>query len=53
MFRMYNKIAALNTLKISFSHKMSNVYISNDRIIMSISYYYSICGLKILLSVVL
>ena len=36
MYRMYSKIAMLNILKISLSLKMSNVYISNDRIMMSI-----------------
>ena len=53
MYRMYSKIAMLNILKISLSLKMSNVYISNDMIMMSIQYYYSVCGLKILLSFVL
>ena len=36
MYRMYSKIAMLNILKISLSLKMSNVYISNDRIMMSL-----------------
>ena len=53
MYRMYSKIAMLNILKISLSLKMSNVYISNDRIMMSIPHYYSVCGLKILQSFVL
>ena len=53
MYRMYSKIAMLNIFKISLSLKMSNVYISNDRIMMSIPNYYSVCGLKILLSFVL
>ena len=53
MYRMYSKIAVLNILKISLSLKMSNVYISNDRIMMSIPHNYSVCGLKILPSFVL
>ena len=53
MYRMYSEIAMLNILKISLSLKMSNVYISNDMILMSIPHYYSVCGLKILLSFVL
>ena len=53
MNRMYSKIAMLNILKLSLSLMMSNVYISNDRIMMSIPHYYSVCGLKIVLSFVL
>ena len=53
MYRMYSKIAMLNILKINLSLKMSNVDISNDRITMSIPNYYSVCGLKILLSFVI
>ena len=53
MYRMYSKIAMLNILKISLSLKMFNVYIPSDRIMMSIPHYYSVCGLKILLSFVL
>ena len=47
MLRMYSKTAMLNILKTCLSLKMSNVYISNDRILMSIPHYYSICRLKI------
>ena len=36
MYRMHSKIAMLNILKVSLSLKMSNVYISNDRIMVSI-----------------
>ena len=53
MYRTYSKIAMLNILKISLSLMMSNVYISNARIMMSIPHYYSVCGLKIELSFVL
>ena len=43
MYRMYCKIAMLNILKISLSLKMSNVYISNDRIMMSIDTTLLLC----------
>ena len=42
MLRMCSKIAMLNILKTSLSLKMYNVYISNDRIIMSLPHFYSI-----------
>ena len=49
MLRKYSKIAEFNILKTSLSLKMSNAYTSNDRIIISMSHFYSIYRLKILI----
>ena len=53
MLRMFSKFAMLNIFKTRLSLKMSNVDISDDRIIMSIPHYYSVCRLKILIRFVL